>query len=129
MPMLWPLYKPAPKSGCTGIPAPMKLMIAAEFGSTGTTETFWFQALSAGNGTKPFRLAPCPRLMPPHVPAWVPDVPTCKFAALELALPGFGFMTAIANVPAGEAAPLAVNCVDDRNVVVSGEPANSTCAP
>src|ERR1700730_13828310 len=126
MPMLWPLYKPAPKSGCTGIPAPMKLMIAAEFGSTGAAETFWFHALSAGKGTNPFRLAPWPRLMPLHGPAWVPDVPTCRFAVLELALPGLGFITAFANVPADEAAPLAVNCVDDRNIVFSGEPANST---
>src|SRR6267143_2942794 len=129
MPMLWPLYKPAPKSGCTEIPAPMKLMIAPEFGSTGAAEMFMFQALSAGDGTKPLRLAPWPRLIPLHVPAWPPACPTCKFVELELALPGFGFMTVIANVPADEAVPVAVNCADDRNVVFSGEPANITCAP
>ena len=106
----------------------MKLMIAAEFGSTGAAEMFLFQALSAGNGTKPLRLAPWPRLIPLQVPAWATG-PTCKFAELELALPGFGFMTVIANVPADEAVPVAVNCADDRNVVLKGEPANSTCAP
>src|ERR1700676_3130729 len=38
-------------------------------------------------------------------------------------------MTAIENIPAVEAFPVAVNCVDERNIVISGEPANSTCAP
>src|SRR5208337_1153334 len=42
----------------------MKVMYASEFGSTGALAMFWFQRLSAGNGTNPFRLAPMPRAMP-----------------------------------------------------------------
>src|ERR1700730_4845800 len=38
-------------------------------------------------------------------------------------------MVRVGNVQAGEAVPVAVSCVEDRNVVTSGEPANSTCAP
>jgi hypothetical protein len=60
------------------------------------------------------------------------DVPlevTCKFNALDVALPGLGFITATEKVPADAALPVAVNCVDDTNVVASGEPAKSTCAP
>jgi hypothetical protein len=38
----------------------MKLMTAAELGSTGVEEMSAFQRLSAGNGTKPPRLAPWP---------------------------------------------------------------------
>ena len=38
MPMLEPLYRPAPKSGCMPMLEPMKLMSAAEFGSTGAEE-------------------------------------------------------------------------------------------
>src|SRR5579863_4054245 len=64
----------------------MKLMIASEFGSTAALETFWFQALSLGNGTKPFKLAPWPVEMtlqalfcdppPPPVPPPLPP-PDC----------------------------------------------------
>jgi len=41
----------------------MKLMMAVELGSTADAEMFWFQALSAGKGRKPFRLAPWPSPM------------------------------------------------------------------
>src|SRR5579863_2932357 len=64
--MVEPWYRPAPKSGCTGVLAPMKLMIASELGSTAALKMFWFHALSDGKGMKPFRLAPRPRLMPLH---------------------------------------------------------------
>ena len=42
---------------------PMKLMIAAELGSTAAVEMSWFHRLPDGNGTTPFRLAPCPVLI------------------------------------------------------------------
>jgi hypothetical protein len=47
----------------------------------------------------------------------------------ELLLPGFGFRTLIANVPAEAATPVAVSDVDETKVVVSGEPPSHTCAP
>jgi hypothetical protein len=40
--------------------APMKVMIADEFASTGAEEISVFHALSDGNGTNPPRLAPWP---------------------------------------------------------------------
>src|SRR5215467_14584962 len=43
-------------------------MILSEFGSTGIEEMFVFQALSVGNGMNPFRSAPGPISIPPHVP-------------------------------------------------------------
>jgi len=43
--------------------APMKLMIALEFESTGDPETSWFQRLSLPKGRNPLRLAPCPVLI------------------------------------------------------------------
>src|SRR5262245_50658859 len=43
-------------------------MILSEFGSTGIEEISVFQALSPGNGMKPFRSAPGPVSMPAHVP-------------------------------------------------------------
>ena len=51
---------------------------------------------------------------------------TCRFWTLEVALPGFGFVTSTENVPADGALPMAVSCVDDRNVVANGEPTKST---
>src|SRR5919109_730770 len=45
-------------------------MMLSEFGSTGIEEMSVFQALSAGNGTNPFRSAPGPVSMPAHVPLW-----------------------------------------------------------
>ena len=41
----------------------MKLMIAAEFESTGSAEMSWFHRLAAGKGTNPLRLAPWPALI------------------------------------------------------------------
>src|ERR1700722_2006580 len=64
MPIVEPPYNPSPKSGCRGMFGPMKFMIASELGSTEAFEISWFHALFAGKGTKPFRLAPRPRLMP-----------------------------------------------------------------
>jgi hypothetical protein len=55
----------------------MKLIIALEFESTGALEMSWFHALSAGKGTKPFRLAPTPVDMMLQALFWppVPPVP------------------------------------------------------
>jgi hypothetical protein len=47
----------------------MKLMILAEFGSTAAVEISVFHRLLAGNGTKPLRLAPWPKLIPLQLPA------------------------------------------------------------
>src|SRR5437660_11682107 len=46
----------------------MKLMMLSELGSTGAVETSVFHRLELGNGTKPFRLAPWPTLIPLQVP-------------------------------------------------------------
>src|ERR1700733_5232761 len=70
MPMVCPPYSPAPKSGCSGVESPMKLMIAAELGSTGALVISRFHALSLGKGRNPLRLAPRPRLMLLQVWAW-----------------------------------------------------------
>src|SRR5579862_5741698 len=75
MPMLCPSYNPAPKSGCSGVDAPMKLIIALELGSTVAPEISWFHALSAGNGINPFKLAPRPRLI------WLQDCPCAEAIA------------------------------------------------
>lgn len=132
--MIEPSYVPEPKSGCSGTLAPMKLMMAAEFGSTGADEISLFQRLSDGNGTKPLRLASCPALItlqaeggggggPPLVEV------TCKVCEFDVLLPGFGFITEIANVPAEFSVPLALSCIDETKVVVSAEPFSRTCAP
>jgi hypothetical protein len=44
-------------------------------------------------------------------------------------LPGSGFCTVTENVPALPAVPVAVNCVEETNVVVSAVVLNITCAP
>jgi hypothetical protein len=87
--------------------------------------------LSAGNGTNPFRLALCPRLILLQLGGGFPPLVevTCKFWEADVALPGLGFITATANVPADDSLPVALSCVDDTKVVASGEPARSTCAP
>ena len=102
------------------------MMIVDEFGSTGAAEMSWFQRLSAGKGTKPFKLALCPRFIPLHVDGGPPDVleVTCRFMLPEVVLPGLGFTTATENVPADMAFPLADNCVEEMNVVARGAPAN-----
>src|ERR1700674_2613436 len=131
MPMLCPLYRPEPKSGCKPMPEPMKLMIAAEFASTGAEEMSLFQRLSAGNGTNPFRLALCPRLIPLQLGGGFPPLVevTCKFCDADVALPGLGFITATENVPADDSLPVAVSFAEETKVVASGAPARRTCAP
>jgi hypothetical protein len=110
---------------------PMKLMMAAEFASTGADEMSLFQRLSAGNGTNPFRPALWPRLIPLQLGGGFPPLVevTCRFWEADVALPGLGFMTATANVPADAALPVALSCVDETKAVARGEPARSTCAP
>ena len=44
-------------------------------------------------------------------------------------LPGSGFFTATGKVPAVAALPVAVSCVEETKVVVSGELLRRTCAP
>src|SRR6185369_6960972 len=52
----------------------MKLMIAEEFGSTALAERSLFQALSAGKGSTPLRLAPAPTDMALHAEVFVEPV-------------------------------------------------------
>jgi hypothetical protein len=87
--------------------------------------------LTAGNGTNPFRLAFCPRLIPLQLGGGFPPLAevTCKIWEGDVALPGLGFITATEYVPAEASLPVAVSCADDTKVVASGEPARSTCAP
>jgi len=54
---------------------------------------------------------------------------TCKLTLEEELLPGEGLMTLMAYVPAEEAAPVAVSCVAETNVVGNGVAPKSTCAP
>lgn len=103
-------------------------MMAAEFGSTGAAEILVFHALSAGKGMKPFRLAPCPRLIPLHALGGAVEL-TCKLTLLEVALPGSGFTTVTVKFPAEVAVPVAVNCVAETNDVASAELESVTCAP
>ena len=87
--------------------------------------------MSAGNGTKPFKPALCPRLIPLQLGGGFPPLveATCKFWEADVALPGLGFITETANVPAEDSVPVAVSCVDETKVVASGAPARRTCAP
>lgn len=87
---------------------PIKLMMAFELGSTAAPEMSVFQALPAGNGRNPFRLAPCPVLMPLHALEFVAPF-TTKLTVPELALPGSGFVTLMAKFPAVGAFPVAVS--------------------
>lgn len=113
---------------------PMKLMIAAEFGSTGAFEMSVFHKSSDGNGTKPFRLAFCPGVITLQAggggefPPPLLEV-TCKLRELDAALPGFGFVTRTAKFPVDVAVPVAVNCVEESNAVARVAPARETCAP
>ena len=50
--MVEPSYKPAPKSGCSGVVAPMKLIIAFELGSTEALEIFWFPRVVCREGNE-----------------------------------------------------------------------------
>lgn len=47
----------------------------------------------------------------------------------EVLPPGFGLLTATANVPAVGAEPVAVSWLAETNLVVTAAPPNSTCAP
>lgn len=92
---------PEPKSGCSGTLAPIKLMMAAEFGSTGADEISSFHKLSARKGTNPLRLASCPALIALHAEGGGGGGPplvdvTSKVWELDVLLPGFGFITEIA---------------------------------
>lgn len=83
------------------------------------------------NGTNPFKDAPCPTPIAEQavaVPAPCP-LPTCTLIAPEVLLPGAGLLTLTPNVPFDEAAPVAVSVVEETNVVATGLPAKSTCAP
>src|ERR1700685_4714193 len=103
----------------------MKLIIAAEFGSTVAPAIFWFHALSAGKGRNPLRLPPCPRLialqalggggggLPPDCEV------TLTLIAAEVLLPGFGLATLTANIPALDSEPTAGNWVGATTGVVS----------
>ena len=131
--MLEPLYSPEPKSGCTGSVVPMKLMIAAEFGSTVALAIFWFHKLSAGKGRKPLRLPPCPTVTPLHASGGggglPPDDVTVTLKAPDVLLPGFGLLTVTPKLPAVFAEPVAVSVVDETKVVAAEAPPNKTCAP
>src|ERR1700735_22652 len=138
IPILDPSNSPDPKSGCTGSVAPMKLIIAAEFGSTVAFAIFWFHALSAGKGRNPLRLPPCPRLIALQALAggggggggFPPDCEvTVTLMLAEVLLPGFGLLTLTPNIPALASEPVAVSFVDETKVVVTAAPPNNTCAP
>lgn len=114
----------------------MKLIIAAEFGSTAALAIFVFHALSAGKGRKPFRLPPWPVLIALHAlgggggGGLPPDCDvTVTLIALEVLPPGFGLLTLTANVPADGAEPVAESFVADTKDVVSTAPPNRTCEP
>ena len=107
---------------------PMKLMMAFEFGSTAAPEMSVFHALPAGNGRNPFRLPPCPVVMPLHALEFTAPF-TIKFTVPELAPPGSGFVTLTAKVPAVGAFPVAVSCDVETKVVASALPASITCDP
>jgi hypothetical protein len=91
--------------------------------------------LSAGNGTNPLRLAPCPVCITLHasggggggLPPF--DEVTCRVTDPDALLPGLGLITVTANIPGVAAVPVAESCVEETKVVVSGEPASVTCAP
>src|SRR5580704_5282829 len=48
----------------------MKLMMAAELGSTAAFAILVFHKLLGGKGRNPFRLPSCPRVIPPQPLAW-----------------------------------------------------------
>src|SRR5438477_13189003 len=68
MPRVWLWNVPAPKSGWSVTDDPMKLMMFAELASTCAVEMSVFHRLVDGKGTKPFKFAPCPRLIAAQVP-------------------------------------------------------------
>src|SRR4029077_15396164 len=66
-----------PQSGCRFTDPTQLLMIEFEFGSTGAEEISEFHKLLLVNGTKPFRLEPCPVDITSHarLPQPVPVLP------------------------------------------------------
>ena len=119
--MIEPANWPEPKSACRPTLVPMKLMSAAEFGSTAAPEMSLFHRLSAGNGRKPPRLPPCPGCITLHARGGgggggglpPPDEVTCRVSELDALPPGSGFTTVTANMPAEAAVPVAWSCVAD----------------
>ena len=107
---------------------PMKLMMLAEFGSTGALVMSVFQRLEERKGTKPLRLAPCPVDIWEQAEFCVGPL-TWKSIEAEVALPELGFCTATGKVPAVGAVPVAVSCVEETKVVESGVLLKRTCAP
>jgi hypothetical protein len=103
-------------------------MMALELVSTTAEEMSWFQGLADEKGRKPFRVAPWPRDIWLQ-PEACGGAPTCRLRLLELLLPGSGFTTLILNSPAEDSDPVAVSCVAETNVVVSGIVPSSTWAP
>lgn len=103
----------------------MKLIIAPELASTGEEEMSVFQRLSAGNGTKPPRLAPWPSAMLLQLEACVEPV-TCRLTLDDELLPGDGLLTLMPYVPADETEPVAMSCVAETNVVDKGVAPKST---
>ncbi|MGC2330615.1 MAG: hypothetical protein WA581_04110 [Candidatus Acidiferrales bacterium] len=80
------------------------------------------------------RLLSCPALITLHAEAGGGGGPllldvTCRVCELEVLLPGFGFITEIANVPTEFSVPVALSCIEETKVVVSAEPLSKTCAP
>src|ERR1700741_1114983 len=103
-------------------------MKPAELGSTGAEEMSLFQRLSVGNGTKPPRLALGPVDICEQLEVWTEPF-TWKFSVEEVELPGSGFSTAMVNVPAVEALPVAVSCVEETKVVERAVALRRTCTP
>src|ERR1700733_6813171 len=92
IPMIEPAKVPEPKSACRPMVGPMKLISAAEFGSTGADEMSLFQGLSAGNGMNPPKLPSCPGCIALHASGGglppLSDV-TSKLMAPDALVPGF----------------------------------------
>jgi hypothetical protein len=59
----------------------------------------------------------------------LPEEVTVTLKAEDVLLPGFGLLTVTPKVPAVDAVPVAVSCVEDTKVVVADAPPKSTCAP
>jgi hypothetical protein len=109
----------------------MKFMIEAEFGSTLAAEMSWCQKFAALNGTKPFKLAPCPVPIAEQAKG-VPEpwpLPTCTFTAPEVLPPGAGLLMLTPKMPFVLTVPLAVRVVGDTNVVFIATPAKRIWAP
>lgn len=104
------------------------MMMFAELESTGADEISLFQRLSEGNGRKPLRLAPWPTDICEQLEVCCEPF-TSKLSPEEVLLPGSGFWTVIAKVPAEVTLPVAVSCVEETKVVESGVLVRRTCAP